>query len=663
MNLSTFGTILILASGLASLLTALSGIGGYFRKSPPLELWAKRGLTITLLLTLLTSILLWIALLGDRFDLRYVAYNSSKATPWFYKLSAFWGSLDGSLILWALFLVIFSSLFMLPIPTDRFPPISLAIAVPGVILSFFFFTTLATANPFSRLVDEAGTPFTPPDGLGLNPLLQHPAMVLHPPFLYLGFTGFTIPFALALSALIHDPLDDRWLRLCRRSTLLAFGFLSIGILMGSNWAYMELGWGGYWGWDPVENSSLLPWLSGTAFLHSVIIQEYRGFLRGWNFFLIFLTFWLTLLGTFLTRSGVVSSVHAFAEGEVGIWFASFLTFSVLTSLGILLYRLPRLRARGSSLPYLSREGMFLLNNLLFLALAFSILWGTTFPILNEILTGQKITIGTPYYEKVTYPFGLLLLILLGIGPLMPWGGAQANRILRRFRLPLFAGVAGGIVPILFGIKKPQALVFSSFLSFTFVATIVELVKGWVLLAKREGLGYLKGARALFSRNSRRYGGYLVHLGITLIFLGVSGGFYRQEAEFRLRPGEEIAFQGYRFHLDRFESREFENYLTRMAVLRVTTPEGKEFKMWPEKRTYLDGRREKTSEVAIVSTTLEDLYLALLEDLPGGGGIFRFHINPLVFWVWAGGVVVILGTLFTLLGRAPSRLEEDLPWKT
>jgi cytochrome c-type biogenesis protein CcmF len=522
------------------------------------------------------------------------------------------------------------------------------------VLLFFLLLNTFVASPFRLLAAETPTGtqiFVPPDGGGLNPLLQHPAMVIHPPMLYLGFVGFTIPFAFAFSALLTRSKGEQWIHITRRWTMIAWGFLTIGVLLGGRWAYAVLGWGGYWGWDPVENASLLPWLTGTAFLHSVMMQEKRGMMKVWNMTLIFATFFLCLFGTFLTRSGVLSSVHAFAQSAIGPYFAGFLSFGLVFSSVVLVRRLDFLKSENHLDSLISRESSFLFNNLILLASCFAVLWGTLFPLLSEAVRGVKISVGAPYFNKVQIPIGLFLLFLTGVGPLFAWRRTSVESLRRNFTRPLLLGAAVAVVSFLMGARNLYALM-TIFLAFFVMATIgMEFYRGARVLRQKSGQGWATAVTELTRRNTRRYGGYVIHFGVALLFIGFAGNAFTAHEQAEVVAGDEITVRNYRFLVQGFEEEENDNFISNRARIEVFDKNRHLTTMYPERRLY-KASQQPTTEVAIRPRLNEDIYLVfagMAED--SGRAVIQIYINPLVNWVWIGGAVMVLGTVIALI---PSR---------
>lgn len=633
---------------IAALGVAVYGVGaavlGARRSQPGVVASARNAVYVTgALVATATASLLWL-LVNDRFDVRYVAQNSRIDQPLPYKISALWGGMAGSLLLWAVVLAGYMVVTAW-INRDRHPELMPWVhAVCLATIAFFVALQLIAANPFDTL------PFTPADGQGMNPLLQNPAMAIHPPNLYLGYVGFTIPFAFAIAALVTGKLDTSWLTAIRRWTIVSWFFLSIGITLGAQWAYVELGWGGYWGWDPVENASFMPWLIATAYLHSVIIEEKKGMLRVWNMLMIIATFALCIFGTFLTRSGIVSSVHAFTTSTLGPLFAGFLAITLAGSLGLVAWRLPQLRSKNRLESVLSRESSFLFNNLVLVVACFAVLWGTMFPVFSEAVNGVKITVGPPFFNRVNIPIFLTLLALTGIGPLIAWRRASWPSLRRAFVWPgvtlfaTFAAFAG------FGLGGPYTWMSLSLSAFVVATVVQEFWRGARGRAASSGESFGLALVNLTRRNKRRYGGYVVHVGIVLMAIGITGsGVFQREAEATLRPGETVDIGGYRMQfegLDMFAARGVDVV---SASLVAFDGDRARFRMVPQ-RHFHPRQDNPTTEVAIWSGLRHDLYVVLAgwNNDESGLATFKIYLNPLVKWIWIGGFVLLLGTLICLI---------------
>jgi cytochrome c-type biogenesis protein CcmF len=532
---------------------------------------------------------------------------------------------------------------------------------------FFLFLNNFRTNPFEQwtgLLPSGGeVPFTPDDGRGLNPLLQHWAMTIHPPILYIGYIGFVIPFAFCVAALITRQLGSSWVVTVRRWTLTSWMFLGVGILLGGKWAYMELGWGGYWAWDPVENASLIPWLTGTAFLHSVIVQEKRGMLKVWNVTLICLTYLLSIVGTFLTRSGVVSSVHSFAQSNVGDAFGVYLVAATVGCAVLIMMRLPDLRSEGRIESFVSREASFLFNNLLFLVLALAVLFGTVFPIFSELITGRVVNVNQPFFNFIAIPIGLLILWLTGIGPLLAYRKTSTSSIRKNFTMPTILGVLAGPLFFaavrLFGNDTPGLWPTLSVMISSFVVTTIaqEFHTGARTRMRKYQENYLAAVLNLTRRNNRRYGGYVVHLGIVLIFIGITGQAFTREVRGVVGSGESFQVGPYSMTMEGFRNYDGDLYEGTTIDVLVAKNDRALYRLSPEKRFY-KASEQPASEVAIARKLEHDLYVVFAGvNEAGDKAVIQAYINPLVQWVWIGGVVMMLGTFVSMLPALKSRRPE------
>jgi cytochrome c-type biogenesis protein CcmF len=633
----------------------LAYVGGA-RGRGDLVLSAERSLYAVFVLTLIASLGIVAAFLGHRFEYWYVYNYSSRGLETYFKVTGLWAGQRGSLLFWALNLSFFSAL---AVWFNRNRNREFMPWVTGTLLwiiAFFLVITLFITPPFEKL------PFTPADGRGLNPQLQNYWMTIHPPTLYLGFTAFTIPFAFALAALFTGRLDARWIQLTRRWILTSWFFLSLGIVFGMRWAYEELGWGGYWFWDPVENASLLPWLTATAFLHSIMIQESRGMLKVWNMVLVVLTFILTIFATFLTRSGLIESVHSFAQDlTIAYTFLGFMGFLIVVSAALIIWRLPLMQSDRQFESFLSREAAFLMNNLVLLGAAFAVTWGTLFPLITEGLTGSKVSVGPPFFNQVNIPIGLVLLALMGIGPVIAWRKASARNLKRNFTWPLLVGL--GVAGALFatGTRHVEALLTFALSGFVMAVIVVEFFKGTKARARIEGENWAVAFVHLVRKNRRRWGGYIVHVGVVVIFAGFAGSAYDREVRASIEPGESIEIEspfGHTYTL-RYEGLStaidpghMVQWIATLSVERDGVLLGP---LNTERRLYVV-QGQPVTEVGIRSTPFEDLYviLATLDEGVGSGSDPRFHratfqvmVNPLVPWIWYGGLILALGTLIAL----------------
>jgi cytochrome c-type biogenesis protein CcmF len=605
--------------------------------------------------------LLYLLVTGD-FNIEYVSSYTNRDLPLFYKLAALWGGQKGSLLLWTWLLSIFSAIIVYKNRHRAGDLVPYALVIMTLTTVFFLLLNKFVANPFDTLAmqGEAGTPltpFTPQDGRGLNPLLQHPEMIIHPPVLYLGFVGFTVPFAFAMAALITRAPGNHWLKLTRRWSLASWFFLGAGILLGANWAYVELGWGGYWAWDPVENASLMPWLTGTAFLHSVIVQERRGMLKVWNVSLVVATFLLCVFGTFITRSGIVSSVHAFAKSSIGYYFLVFLAIMAVLSLYLIITRLKYLKSENELDSLVSRESSFLFNNLILLVACFAVFWGTLFPAVSEYFSDHKVTIGPPFFNRVNIPIGLFLLFLAGVAPLLTWRKTSGRKFWKNFALPGLSGLVTAVaVFILAGVRSAYPLISFSLAVFVLVTIVMEFYRGVSARLKISGGGLLIACWSLMLRNKRRYGGYIVHLGIVMMFVGFTGNAFNTEEYAEIQEGGQIQIKDYTLVCKKIEEGENANFTYLTATFDVMKNGRRLYSLRPQKRYYL-ASEQATSEVAIKSSLKEDVYMVFagVND-KDGTAVIQAWINPLVIWIWIGGCMLALGTLLTVL---PDHRERSL----
>ncbi len=652
--------LLDLAWGLGLIGTIAAFYAGWRREARWGEVARRIGLVMAPLLTL-AVLILEIALLTDDFRLVYVTQVSRQTQPFFLKITALWGGQNGSLLFWSWLMSLF--LFAAMARADRVPR-DLLPYMTGVLLltqTFFLLLNRFFANPFETF------PVPPADGRGLNPLLRHPGMIAHPPLLYLGFVGFTVPYAITTAALLAGRRDESWLRLLRRWTLVAWLFLSLGLLVGARWAYDVLGWGGYWGWDPVENAALLPWLTGTAFLHSVMVQERRGMLKVWTALLIILTYALVILGTFITRTGVIASVHAFARSAIGVPFLIYVGLVLVGSLALLTTRWDLLRAENRIESWLSRETFFLLNNWLFLGIAFAVFWGTFYPMFSELLFNEKLTVGPPYYNQVTGPMFAALYLLMGVIPFVRWRRTPGASLRLSIGSSALAALGATALARVLGVQHPWALLGFGLCVFAGWGTLLDYALGVRARRRATGEPWPVALARLVARSQRRYGGYLIHLGVVLIGIGVIGSqFYQQETQRTLGMGDSLAFGGY--HLVYQGIRQYApatepDVVVTEAWVRVYDRSGRWLAdLYPYVLQYDTG--ESLTPPALRATLKEDLYLLLSGWVEGGNrATFKVFINPLVSWIWLGGIVLIAGTLIAawpMPAPAPVRALQKVP---
>ena len=640
----------LLCAGAGAVLAFLGGRPGGERYL----LAAQRTVFAMMAFVVFAFLTMEFALIQHDFSVKYVAQVGSRETPLFYTILSGWSALEGSILLWAMVLSIYTALLVRSMGRAATPPgRDGAFSLGTLLIVNVFFLILITfpANPF-----EAVSP-VPANGPGPNPLLQnHAFMGIHPPLLYIGYVGMAVPFSLGFGSLLAGRQDPEWPKKIRRWTIVPWGFLSLGIMAGAWWSYEVLGWGGYWAWDPVENASFMPWLTATAFLHSVMVQERRGMLKTWTMTLIIATFLLTLLGTFLTRSGVLASVHAFTEGVIGPFFLSFLGIVLLSSLILVSWRGETLRSTGTLDSPLSRETAFLGNNLFFTAFAFTVLLGTMFPLVSEAARGVKVSVGAPYFNQMSVPIALALVFLAGVGPALPWRKGSTELLKRKFLWPgVFAGVTGLIVPF-FGATAPLV-----WLTIVLAALSIGLLAGEVLgpaaVRRAKGEGPIRAVLGVATGNRRRYGGYIVHLGVLLAAVGIAvSSSYKHEAEWTLRPGQAGTIGHYAIQFDSVYARAEPQ---RDAVIASVTAfyKGSAIGTFTPRLNYYRIQREPIATPAVREHAREDLYLVLMAyDQQGAHATLKAIVSPLVVWIWVGGIIMGLGVIFGLWPRGRRPVE-------
>ena len=647
MQLSDAGYIaLILALGAALYGSAASVLGARLSIAPLTASGRNAAYVVALLLAMTASILVYSFVTQD-FGLRYVTLHSSTTMPWYYTLSAFYAGQEGSLLYWSTLLAVFGSV-MIYVMRQRYP--ALMGYANGVILanlSFFLIVLVFFANPMARL------PATMPDGVGLNPLLQDPGMLIHPPMLLAGYMSWTLPFSIAIAALATGRVGVEWTRALRTPTLIAWSIQTAGLLLGGWWAYHVLGWGGYWGWDPVENVAFLPWLTGTAFLHSVMVVERRGKLKVWTLSLVIATYLLAIFGTFIVRSGILSSVHNFAESDVGGLFLGYFVAAMALPLILLLWRLPRIRDEEGFEAALSRESGFLFNNLLLVSIAFATFWGTVYPMVTEALGNQRLTVGAPFYEKVNGPLFLALILLMGVGPLLAWRKSTGQAMWRNLRIPLAVGMATGLLltPLLRDVITPIA-----FGACAFVLTTIaqEYARGIRIRRSTTRESIPMAVSGLISRDRRRYGGYLVHVAIAVLAIGLIGSTAFQSAtEVNLMQGESVTIGDYKITYQRTVAFQEENRQVFGSQLDVEEDGKFVGQLLPVTQVYPNFEAQPTNRVAVRSTWRHDLYI-FQAGFDDESATFAIFINPLISLVWVGSSMIFLALLITAWpGRAPA----------
>ena len=671
--------------GWFSLLLAL-GLSVYTLVVGAIALWRTRGKTVSIndlgagrlgetarragissfmALSCAAFALVWASFTND-YSVSYILHHTNRALNPAYKFSALWSGQEGSLLLWAWLLSAYGFVLRVRHRVDV-RLVAFASTILAGIQIFFLLLLNFAAPPFAIQPGPVAA-----DGFGLNPLLQYPEMVMHPPLLYLGYVGFSVPFAFALGALMMRYPGEKWINITRRWTMVTWLFLTCGIFMGAHWAYSVLGWGGYWGWDPVENASLMPWLTGTAFLHSVMMQEKRGMMKNWNVWLIFSTFMLTILGTLLTRSGIVSSVHAFAQSAIGNWFYTFIIIVFAVCLFTFFKNRDHLKSENKLESLVSRESSFLFNNLILLVACFVVLWGTLFPILSEYVQGSKVTMGAPFYNRVNLPIGLFLLFLTGIGPLLAWRSTSLRSMHRNFILPAIAMGVALLVLMIAGLRPwrdgddMRGTLFA-LVTFTLAAGVItaitsEFLRGAAVVRTQTGKNLLASTILLIRRNTRRYGGYIVHFGIVVMFIGIAGGAFNQSHEMEMGSGDSMTLGSYRLVCQTYTQDSTPNYDTEYALLNVYRHGKKITQLAPEKRFYLASQTYSTM-VALHSTLVSDLYVIYEGRNPDTNRpIIKVFINPLMNWIWIGVAIVVFGTLLALipnLTRSATRARMEL----
>lgn len=645
----TFGNIsLYLATGLtlgAFVLLAWGIIQNDFR----FIVSGRRAFASVFIFTTLASISLAYLFATDAFQVEYVTSYSDRALPIFYKATSFWAGQKGSLLFWAWLLSGFGTLVAYNTRDEIENRTTAHIYIVMTAILAFFITLLSTiSNPFDLL------PHIPMDGNGLNPMLQNPGMIFHPPTLFLGYVGFTVPFAYALAAMMSGKVDESWLRKTRTWSVLSWIFLTIGIVLGGQWAYVELGWGGYWAWDPVENASFIPWLVATAFIHTAIIQERRNIMKVWNMVLIVLTFILSIFGTYLVRSGVLQSVHDFGATGLGGYFLVFMAGITLVSTGLIFATYKSLRTEHSLESYLSRESTFLFNNVILMALTFATLLGTLFPLISEAVTGNKITVSQPFFNRVNIPLFLILLLITGICPLVGWRKASASNLRRNFIFPAAVGVVSALILGIFGIRQVYPLLAVS-LSFFIIGTVFqEFWMGTRARSRITGDAAWVAFPGLLWNMRRRYGGFIAHLGVALMVIGITGSSaFQQETQQTLKKGQSIDVGSYTLRYDDMKRYQYLNrdiYAASMSIFKEGDYIGN---ISPEKR-YYTGTEKPTTEVSLRSTLWEDLYVTMPVIGKNLEITIRAVVNPLINWVWIGSLFIIVGGFMSIIPRQKKR---------
>jgi cytochrome c-type biogenesis protein CcmF len=643
--MASLGGFALLAGLVTAAYAAAMSVAGARRGSERLVESGVGALYLTTaLMTVASGVIVHAFLVGD-YSIKYVQHYSDSVQPLFYKLTSYWGGLDGSILFWVFLLSVFGAIAVRVNRERHRELMPYVVAVIATVEVFFLFMMIVHRNPFDTFLAEA-----PTDGRGLNPLLQNPYMVIHPPSLYIGFVGMTIPYAFGMAALITGYLDDSWLRAVRRWTMVSWLFLSFGLTLGMIWAYEELGWGGFWGWDPVENAGLLPWFTATAFLHSVMVQERRAMLRVWNVTLVIVTFFLTIFATFMTRSGVVQSVHAFGEDRaLAMMFTIFMVTVLAFSFGLVIHRLPLLRSRHELDSWASREAAFLANNWILLFAAVFVLFATMFPTLSESLTGERLTVGPPFFNQWMAPIGLALLLLTGIAPLLAWRKATLSNLREQFTWPVLTAIVTGVALAALGVRVWVSGICFVLCAFVTATIVQEFVRGARVRQQGTGTDLFTALVGLVGRSKRRYGGYVVHLGIVLVFLGFAGEGFKREEQLLLKPGQQATVG--RFTVRHDGVHVDDDGQKQMVTGYITVFEGTKQvgRLYPAKWFFRKHEEEPTTEVAIRRGITEDLYIVMPAfDLKDQTASFHVVINPLVNWIWVGFAVMAFGTGIALL---------------
>ena len=644
--MENIGSLAILLAFCFAVYSVIGSLAGKWGRRPFLVLSAERAVyCIWALLSTAAGILIYSLITGD-YRMTYVWAHSNHSMPTIYKFASWWGGQEGSLLFWSWLLATYSGVVVYMNRRKLRDMMPYVTAILMTTQAFFLILIAFVAKPFSVL-EEGKLIVNVGDGQGLNPLLQYWTMVIHPPMLYLGYVGFVVPFAFAIASLITKQPGDSWIHTTRRWTLVTWMFQTTGILLGAGWAYAVLGWGGYWGWDPVENASLLPWITATAFLHSVMMQEKKGMMKVWNIVLVSCTFFLCIFGTFLTRSGVVQSVHAFAQSSIGTYFSTFLAIGIAGTVFLILNRLEYLKSEAQLESVLSRESTFLFNNLILLASCFAVLWGTLFPVISEAVSGEKISVDAPFFNRVEIPIAMGLLLLTGVGPLIAWRKSSMESLKKAFRWPAAAGILMALALFGFGIRNFYALV--SFALCTFVATTVaiEFIKGAQAIRSKSGSNILTAMVELTHRNTRRYGGYLVHIGVVIIFVGFTGKAFDKDTTVEVVPNTTLQLGQYLLHVGAVKSGTTPDYQWSNLPVGVTKNGEDLGTLEPEHRVYL-AQKQPTSEVAIRRSLKEDVYLNFAGMSPDNQrAVLQAYVFPLVTCIWVGYWVVLFGTLICL----------------
>ena len=652
--MENIGALALLLAFCVAIYSVAGSLLGKFRNNLYLITSAERAVYAVWGLTTVGAAVLVYSIMSGDYRMVYVHNVSNESMPWYYKFAAWWGGQEGSLLFWAWILGCYSCVVMYTNRRKFRDSMPYVTAILMITMAFFLMLVTFILSPYDLWMAGKGIQ-NPGDGRGLNPLLQYWTMIIHPPTLYLGYVGFIVPFAFAIAALINKQPGDAWIQTTRRWTLVTWAFQTTGVLLGAGWAYAVLGWGGYWAWDPVENASLLPWITSTAFLHSVMMQEKRGMMKVWNIVLVSSTFFLCIFGTFLTRSGLVSSVHAFAQSPIGNYFVGYLIVGITLTAILILSRLEFLKPETQLESVLSRESSFLFNNLILLASCFAVLWGTLFPVISEAVTGEKISVDKPFFDRVNIPIGLALLLLTGIGPLIAWRRSSVESLRKAFFWPVIGAFATVAVLMAFGIRHFYALMSLGLCAFVSWTVISEFIKGASALRSKNEFNWLSAMVELTHRNTRRYGGYLVHMGVVIMFVGFTGAAFNKDTTVEVVTGSKVNIGAYELRIGEMKTGQFANYSWGILPVDVFSGGQQIGTLNPERRFY-PASNQPTSEVSIRRRLGEDLYLNFAGTATDQKKfVLQAYVFPLVSWIWIGYWVVLFGTIICLI---PSKVQRQ-----
>ncbi len=652
--MSLFGRALLLLAVAVALFTLFAAVRGRTPRNRAWYLAARRGIYGLFALFTVATATLTVALARSDFSLESVANYSSREMPFHLRVTALWASQAGSLLFWGWLLTMFASIAVYTNRKRNHELMPIVVAVLAFLGLFFAGVLTFVTSPFETMA------VVPENGRGLMSALRNPYMVSHPPTLYLGYVSIAIPFAFAIAALVTRRLDSAWIASIRRWTLASWTFLGIGIILGAKWAYESLSFGGYWIWDPVENAAFLPWLTGTAFLHSIMVQERRGMLKIWNMALIIGTFALTMFGTLLTRSSIVNSVHNFGAQTVGTYLLGMVVLTIAVGIYLIVTRLPELRSEHSLESYFSREAIFLYNNLLLIGLAFIVVWGTLYPVMSELIQGERITVGRGFFDQVAAPIGVALLLFTGLGPLVPWRRASWAQIRTRFLWPTIVAVVAVPLLLLFTDSGQNWAVTLTLMIAVFTMACIgsEFVKGAKVRHALGGVSWVGAVRQLISRNRRRYGGYIVHVGIVVVIVGIAcSRAFLSEGTFQLRQGESASAGGYIYTVEKTTRARTDEAMTVTADVRVTRPDGSFVTMLRPKEHVYRSNMDVGNEIAISSGPTRDIWMNLAGVTEDGVASLHVFVNPMVSWLWAGGLIFLLGAV---VAGWPSGRRERAP---